>query len=49
MLYIDPGFYVLYVTTERKFIKQLITQWMNAIYGKMVKILLYYCKFYKDT
>ena len=40
--YVAPDVYRLYVTTDRKGIKQLITQCMNAIYGTMLEILLYY-------
>ena len=39
--------YVLYVTTERKGIKQLITLCMNSIYGTILASLLYYCKIFK--
>ena len=45
--YIAPGFYVLYMTMNRKGIKQLITQCMNNIYGTMEGSLLYYSKFCK--
>ena len=45
LLDIAPDVYGLYVLTERKRIKQLITQFMNAIYGTMVASILYYCKF----
>ena len=47
LLYIAPDFYGPYVTTDRKGIKKLITQFMNTIYGTMVEIILYYCKFCK--
>ena len=42
---IAPDFYGPYVTTDRKGIKQLICQCLNAIYGTVVASLLYYCKF----
>ena len=44
---ISPYVYGLYVTTDRKGIKQLITQCMNYICGTMLASLLYYCKFCK--
>ena len=43
LLDIDPGVYGPYVNIDRKIIKQLINQCINAIYGTMVAILLYYC------
>ena len=47
LLDISPDLYGLYLTMDRKGIKQLITQCMNVIYGTMVEILLNYCKFFK--
>ena len=47
LLYIAPDIYGPNVTMDRKGIKQLITQYINAIYGTMVESLLYYCKFFK--
>ena len=47
LLYIAPGVYGTYVTTDRKGINQLITQVMNVIYVTMVASLLYYFKFCK--
>ena len=43
LLDIDPGVYGPYVNIDRKIIKQLINQCINAIYGTMVASLLYYC------
>ena len=40
LLDIAPDLYVLYVPTDKKGIKKLITQCMNAIYGSMVASLL---------
>ena len=40
LLDIAPEIYVLYITIDRKVIKQLITQCMNAIYRTMVASLL---------
>ena len=42
---VAPDVYIQYVTTDRKGIKQLITKFINAIYGTMEASLLYYCKF----
>ena len=47
ILNITPDVYGTYVTTYRKVIKKIITQFMNSIYGTMVKSLIYYCKFFK--
>ena len=47
LLDITPDVYGLYVTTERKGIKKIINQCMNAIYGNVVASILYYCKFFK--
>ena len=47
LLDIAPDVYGLYVTVDRKVIKQLTNQFMNAIYGTMVASLLYYSKFCK--
>ena len=44
LLDIAPDVYGTYVTTDKKGIKQLITQCMNAIYGTMLTSLLYYLK-----
>ena len=44
---IAPDVYVSYVTTYRKGIKQLITQYMNVIYGNMGASILIYYKFCK--
>ena len=40
--YIAPDVYEPWVTTYRKGIKELITQYINAINGNMVASLLYY-------
>jgi hypothetical protein len=45
LLDIAPDVYGPYVTTDKKGVKQLITQCLNAIYGTMVASLLYYNKF----
>ena len=42
---IAPEVYKPYATTDRKGIKQLIAQCLNAIYGKVLASLLFYCKF----
>ena len=47
LLDIAPYVYEQYVTTDSKWINQLINQCMNAIYGTIVASILYYCKFYK--
>ena len=47
LLEIDDDYYRPYVTTDKKGIKQLIVQCLNAIYGTMVASLLYYKKFCK--
>ena len=44
---ISPDACGLFVTTNRKGIKKLFTQGMNAIYVTMVSSLLYHCKFCK--
>ena len=44
---IAPDVYGPCITINRKVINKLITQCMNAIYGTIVSIILYYCKFYK--
>ena len=45
LLDISPYVYGLYVTMDRKAIKQFINQCMNAIYGTMVASILYYQNF----
>ena len=45
LLKIAPGFYDDFVTTDKKGVKQLIVESLNAIYGTMVASLLYYKKF----
>ena len=40
--------YNLYITTEKKGVKQLLVQFHNAMYGTMVASLLYYRKFTKS-
>ena len=47
LLDINLDVHITYVTTEIKLIKQLITQFMNSIYGTKVASLLYYCMFCK--
>ena len=47
LLKIAPDVYGPYVTTDKKGVKQLIVQCLNAIYGTMVASLLYYEKFCK--
>jgi hypothetical protein len=42
---IAPDIYKPYVTTDRKGVKQLIVQCLNAIYGTMMAGLMYYTKF----
>ena len=49
LLDIAPDVYGLYVTTDRKLIKKLITQCMNYVYGTMVASILFYCKFLKTS
>ena len=44
---INLNVYGPYSTTESMAIKKLIAQCLNAIYGNMVKSLLYYCNFFK--
>jgi hypothetical protein len=45
LLKIAPDVYGPYVTTDKKGVKQVIVQSLNAIYGTMVASLLYYRKF----
>jgi hypothetical protein len=45
LLDIAPDVYKPFVTTDRKGVKQLIVQCLNAIYGTMMASLLYYRKF----
>ena len=47
LLDIAPYIYGLYVTTDRKEIKKLINQFIDAIIETIVVSLLYYCKFCK--
>jgi hypothetical protein len=47
LLKIAPVVYGPYVTTDKKGVKQLILQTLNALYGTMVAGLLYYLKFSK--
>ena len=47
LLDITPGVYELYVTMERKWIKKLIDQFMNNIYGTIIATLIYYWNFCK--
>ena len=47
LLDIAPDVYGKYVTMDRKGIKQLITLYMDTIYGTIVESLIYYCKFCK--
>ena len=47
LLKIAPDVYGPYVTTDKKGVKQLIVQCLNAIYGTMIASLLYYGKFCK--
>ena len=49
LLDMDPGVYGLYLTTNRKGINKLVTQCMDAIYGAMVKNLLYSWNFCKTS
>ena len=42
LLDISPNVYGLYMAMDRKGIKQLVTQYMNAIYGTMDYINIYY-------
>ena len=49
LLDVDSEFYGPFVTTDKKGEKVIIVQCMNAIYGTMVDILLYYKKIFKDT
>jgi hypothetical protein len=48
LVQIAPNVYKSYVTTDKKGMKQLLVQYQNALYGTMVGILLYYCKFTKS-
>jgi hypothetical protein len=48
LIEIAPKVYTPYVTTDRKGVKQLIVQCLNAIYGTMMASLLYYQKFSKS-
>ena len=45
LLAIAPEVYGPYVTTDKKGVKQIIMQCLNAIYGTMIASLLYYLKF----
>jgi hypothetical protein len=45
---IAPDVYKLYVSKEKKGVKQLLVQFQNALYGTMVASLLYYRKFFKS-
>jgi len=45
---IAPDVYEPYVTVDKKGIKQLICQCLNALYGAMIASLLYYRKFTKS-
>ena len=45
---IAPDVYKPYVTTDKKGVKQLIVQCLNAIYGTMMAGLMYYTKFCKS-
>jgi hypothetical protein len=47
LMKIAPDVYGPYVTTDKKGVKQLILQTLNALYGTMVAGLLYYLKFSK--
>ncbi len=42
---IAPEVYTQYVRVDRKGVKTLLVECMNAIYGAMIAGLLYYCKF----
>lgn len=48
LLEIAPEVYKPYVTTDKKGVKQLLVQCLNALYGTMVASLLYYRKFVKS-
>ena len=48
LLDIAPNIYSPYVTMDKKGVKQLIVQCLNAIYGTMMASLLYYNKFRKS-
>jgi hypothetical protein len=48
LLDIAPDTYTPYVTVDKKGVKQLIVQCLNAIYGTMMASLLYYNKFRKS-
>ena len=48
MVEIFPDFYKSHITTNKKGVKQLLVQCQNALYGKMVTILLYCHKFTKS-
>ncbi len=42
---IAPEVYTQYVSADKKGVKTLLVEWMNAIYGTMIAGLLYYHKF----
>jgi hypothetical protein len=42
---VAPRVYSPYVSTDKQGRKQLLVEFLNAIYGMMVASLLYYCKF----
>jgi hypothetical protein len=48
LLDVAPDTYTPYVTVDKKGVKQLIVQCLNAIYGTMMASLLYYNKFRKS-
>ena len=48
LLDVAPEIYTPYVTVDKKGVKQLIVQCLNAIYGTMMASLLYYNKFRKS-
>ena len=45
ILEIAPYLYGLYVTTDRKGVKQQVVRCQNSIYGTMMASMLYYQKF----
>jgi hypothetical protein len=45
---IAPDMYKSHVSRDKKWMKQLLVQCQNALYGTMVAILLYYRKFVKS-
>jgi hypothetical protein len=47
MVEIAPYVYELYVSKDKKGMKQLLVQCQKTLYGTMVEILLYYQKFVK--